>query len=972
MLRKRRFLPASLGVLFAIAGLPQFVFAGEEQVIEEVIVTGSRIARSAGSYVGPMTTLIGDTVRDQANYSLNDSLLKLPSIGAQGTARNNSNGGRGANFSGIHQLAPERTLTMYDGRRHVSTIQSTLGLGVDLQGFPVNMIDRVEILADGASAVYGSDAIAGVINLIPLKNFNGFELSLGAGTPQDDGGDHLDYGAVLGVSGDAGFFTAAVTFVKDDDVDYQDRDFSKIPLLGSLDLGGGTVLNLVGSGIPPEGRHPNAGIIFKPDPATGLSYTPYDTFCETTDQGGDASLSIQCILNQGIRFNYNDIPTGISLINENKSINFGMVGEYELEAGATVYLHANLAHREGTLNFTPLPIADAAGKFTTLIQVPYTNPNIPADAFDFLVAADHLALTDTDGDGVIDTPALGCADVLDVLTCPFTATQMWWRGLDLGPRVFDYDSDTLQATLGIKGDFSFADRDWSYDVWYTGGRSELFEVTKDQINVQKLTNAVDPVLCAADSECPKDALGNPTLDIFGRGAKSDQEKSYLLFDDQERTDYDMYHFAATLAGDIFEAPAGPVGFSAGVEYRKEKGGVQTSGVVQAGDSGGNFAEPTKGDYDVKEVFAEFSIPLLGGQSFAEELTLDVAGRFSDYDTFGSKGTYKLSLGWAPLEQVRFRGVISTGYRAPNILELFGGVADNFLTVSDPCIASAQAADANRLANCAADGVGPGFIQNASQLKISAGGNPGLDAEESDTWSVGFVWHAEFADLRVALDWYDVEITDAIGTPDPVTVITTCYDSPGGTLSAPECARIGRGPTGSVVRFDLLNENLAKIETRGLDLDATYMLDTEFGSFQFNWLLNYLDEYVETSETGVVSDRTGMVAGLVSDWAAYPDYRSNFTTKFSRDEWSVSLSWRYLDEMDVFDVIEFDNVHTKADAVNYFDLHGTYNINAWSLHAGIENLTDEEPPYVTDVSANTSGIYDFLGRVYFARATWSLQ
>ena len=307
----------SLGALTSAAFLSTSVISipaiAEETLIEEVVVTGSRIKRDAGSYTGPMTTLMGEKITQTPNFSLNDALLELPSIGSQGLSRNNSNGGRGSNYSGIHQLEPERTLTLYNGKRTASTIQSSLSMGVDLQSFPVNMIDRVEVLADGASSIYGSDAIAGVINLIPKTYFEGFEFSVGAGSPSDDGGEHVDGGVLFGITGERGFFTAAITYVDDSDVDFQDRDFSRIPLLGAFDAGGGQILSLVGSGIPPEGRilEPGASAIFKPDPTTGLSYQPYDTFCLGSGPGSDGSGSVDCILNQGHRFNYNDIATGV-------------------------------------------------------------------------------------------------------------------------------------------------------------------------------------------------------------------------------------------------------------------------------------------------------------------------------------------------------------------------------------------------------------------------------------------------------------------------------------------------------------------------------------------------------------------------------------------------------------------------------------------------------------------------------------
>ncbi|MGD8415625.1 MAG: TonB-dependent receptor [Pseudomonadales bacterium] len=958
MKTKPRFTSMIMSFLVVLTSLATGQVFAQEGMIEEVVVTGSRIARDAGTYVGPMTTLEGERLTEQSTYSLNDALLELPAIGAQGTSRNNSNGGRGASFSGIHQLAPERTLTLYNGKRAVSTIRDSLGLGVDLQSFPVNMIDRVEVLADGASSIYGSDAIAGVINLIPKKDVDGIELSVGGGGPEDGGGKHLDLGVLFGLTGDNGFFTAGLTYVDDGDVDFQDRSWSKIPLLGTLD-DDGLELNLVGSGIPPEGRALEAGIIFKPNPDTGESFQAYDTFCLGGGPGSDGSGSIDCILNQGHRFNYNDIPTGVSLINGNKAVNFSGVGEYNLTEGVTGYMTVNLAHRKGRLNFTPLPVQGAAGRFTDLIQVPLDHPLLPADAAAVIQDARNETCSDPDLD---PAEQAACFDNPNF--------QMNWRGLDLGPRVFDYDSNTLSATIGLRGDFLVLDNSWEWDAWMTAGRSELYQVTRGQLNVAKLQTAVDPARCALDDSCPKDSNGDPTLNIFGRSPKSAEEIAYTTFDDQERTNYDMLHFAATVAGELGELPAGAIGLAAGIEWREEKGGVNTSGVVQAGDSGGNFAEPTSGKYHVFELYSEASIPLLSGAPLAEELTLDLAGRYSDYNTFGSKFTYKINTSWAPVDQFRFRGTYATGFRAPNVLELFGGTADTFLSVTDPC--SAPIDDSNVQANCTAAGVPAGFVQPAAQLKISAGGNEELNAETSKSYSVGGVWEPEFAPLRVSADWYWVEIKDAIGTPDPVNVINACYNSPGGSLSSPDCDRIGRGAAGDVVRFDLLNENLDVINTSGVDVNTTLTLQMGAGQLELDWLLNWLNEYKETSDTGVVSDRTDKVAGLVSDWAAYPEWRSNLSATYAFGDWSAGIQWRYLDKMDVFDVIEFDNVHTTAKARNYFDLFGTYTLDQWSFHAGVQNVGNAKPPYVPDVSANTSGIYDFLGRYYYARVKFQLM
>ncbi len=908
-------------------------------VVEEIIVTGSRIGRDPADYVGPMSVIDGADIERTPNYSVQDMLLKLPSIGQQGTSRNNANGGRGAHFSGIHQLSPVRTLVLLNGRRMSLTIRDSLGLGVDLQSFPINMIDSIEALADGASAIYGSDAVAGVIN-VKTRRFEGFELNAGMGTPEDPGGDSYNAGFIAGHAGKRGHVTLAATIVDTRNVDYQQRDWSKTPILGQLDAGNGAILTLMGSGIPPEGRQPHAGIIFKPDPASGASFQPYDTFGLSGLNGSAGDGSLQSILDTGHRFNYSDIEgTGSSLVNGSRVINGAIIGELQLDSNVLYYELLGM-HREGALNFTPIPIADALGRFTDLLQVPFSNPHIPADAVPVIRAA-----VGPDADRF----------------------QMWWRAADLGPRLFNYDSDTMKMTAGLRGELPLLTQSWEYDAWFTYGRSTLDESTRNQVNVARLQTALDPVACAQDLACPKDANGNPTLNIFGRNAKSQEEMDYVLFTDEETTRYEFWHLAGSLIGELWSLPGGSMSMAAGLEWRHEEGSVQTSETVRAGHSAGNFAEPTQGDFSVWEFFTEFHAPLLANHQFVRELSLDAALRYSDYSHAGSEATFKLGLHWAPGHDFRLRGVFATGFRAPNILESFGGIADSFLTVADPCNSAADLYRDNATvrANCASQGIPADYVQNASQLKVSAGGNPELEPETSDSFSVGLAWTPRAIDnLLLTVDYYDVQVDNAITTPDPVDVILTCYTTQ--DLTAPECARIGRGPSGTITRFDLLNENLARLETSGIDVNASWTLTTNFGDLDLNGAVNWLNEYVETTDSGAISDRTDMVAGAISSWFGYPEWRANLTVSFNRNNWTLGGAWRYLDAMDIFDAIEFDNIHTSVDAINYFDLFGSYRGNTFNVTLGVDNLTDEAPPYVPDVSNNTSAIYDYLGRNYYLR------
>ncbi|KAA1190640.1 TonB-dependent receptor [Pseudohalioglobus sediminis] len=948
MIKKNRLsvaVSAALGLASLSLSSPG-AFAQEETMLEEVVVTGSRITRNPESYLGGMSITSGEQIEQIGTYSVLDTLARLPSVTSSGggTNRNNSNGGRGANFVEIHNLAAERTLVLMDGRRVVSTIRDSTGLAVDLQSFPSNMIDRVEVLADGASAIYGSDAVAGVVNVVMKNGFEGFEFTGGYGQPQDDGGETQNVGFLFGAQGARGGFTVGFTYNDTENVDFLDRSWSRVPILGEADDGEGGRLTLIGSGIPPEGRVPDAGIIFKDDPATGASYQPYDTFGFSGLNGSAGDGSVQSILDTGHRFNYNDPGRkGVSLVNPATVYNFGTIGEVEIADGWSAYTNLIAQHREGTLYFTPLPVSGAAGRFTDLLKVPFDNPNLPTDA---------------------------AAVIREALGPDAETFQMSYRGLDLGNRTFEYDTDTYQATVGFRGDLDFIGSDWSFDSWATWGQSRLTEVTFGQLNVANLQAAVDPAQCALISSCPKKANGDPLFDPFGRSPKTQEEIDFITFEDHEKTEYEMWHVAASLAtSDLIELPAGGMGFAAGLEWRDESGSVTPSGIVGNGDSGGNFAEPTSGGYNLWEIYAEVDIPILSGAPFAEELGIEAAVRYSDYDDY-DETTWKLGGRWAPAEWLTFRAQASTGFRAPNVLELFGGTADAFTGVTDPCNAVNQAANPTVAANCASQGVPADYIQPAAQLKLSQGGNPELEPETSDNFSVGLVLTPEiWGNPRIAIDYYDVEIDGAIGTPVASNVINTCYETAG--LAAPECDRIGRGPNGDVIRFDLLLENLATIETSGVDVNMTFSWDAGPGVLTADWLVNWLDEYTETTDTGFKEEFAGEVACDVCSFAGYPEIKSTLSATYAMNAWTGTLAWRYIDEMDISDEIGFDEFNKTADAVNYFDFYGSYNWDNWTFSVGVENLTDEEPPFVPAISANTSPIYDYLGRFYSARIKFAM-
>jgi iron complex outermembrane receptor protein len=916
--------------LTAASMMPLTATAQNEEAIEEVMVTGSRIARDPLDYVGPMNVISNETITKANAITVQEILQEIPAVTMNGTNENDSNGGQGVRSVEMRNLGEQRTLLLVNGRRFVSTVLGT-GLVGDLNNIPVNMIERVEVLGDGSSAVYGSDAVAGVVNVILKQDFEGVELSVGGGQSGEQDGDRYDLSMVMGANFDKGNITFGVSFAEEKEVTFADRSWSQDPVI--IDFGGGATLN--GSGIPPWGKYyrPSDGssIAFSPDADTGLDFT---------ECGGANAQAIDGY--EPCRFNYN-LGNDISLLSPNQKTSFFLKGNYELTDTLNLIAEVSYTDREGSLGFPGLPISGAHGQFTDMVPVPFTNPHIPSDAL-AMIQAEELAAN-----------AAATGFIMD------------WRAQDAGTRQFEYQGETVSTLFGLEGEFT---NGWTWDAHFNWGRSEVFEETFDQVNVGKLRIAVDPDKCDADVGCSNaQAAPGDAIDIFGRGDVTEAFANYILFDDTELNEYEMMQIAGNVSGDLFELPAGTVGFAAGFEYREEEGGSRKSAVTQSGDSGGNFSQSTKGEYDVTEFYAEVNLPLIQDAPMAENLSMDLAWRYSDYNTIGDDSTYKIGVSWSPFEDLRLRAVSSTAFRAPNIMELFGGISDTFDAVGDPCSGYGGDTSTTVGANCAAAGVPAGYVQNAGQLKVSEGGNPDLEAETADNLTFGIVWTPSFIeDFSIALDYYEIEVDNAIQARDVTGVINNCYNTPG--LSAADCARIGRNEQGNIIRLEVLNENLASLESSGVDMTLNYGLDTDIGRFSVNWLANYLIEYKETSDDGSEEIFTDRIAMDNAAWSGYPRIRSNLSFNLAQDNWDVGLTHRYIHDADADPVVPSLDVVDSVDAVHYFDLTGSMNFGNFRVVAGIENLTDEEPEYIPAISTNTSTVYDWMGRFYYTKVTYS--
>ncbi len=938
-----------------------------EEEVEEVFVTGSRIQRSSVDTLGPMTVITSDIIENSGATSIEEILNDMPSISLNGTNANDANGGKGTHFAAIHNLLEEQTLVLVNGRRFVPTILGS-GMATDLNNIPTKMIDRIEVLADGASAVYGSDAVAGVINIILKKNMEEGILEVGGGITSRSDRETKEFSITKGGSiGERGSFVAGLTYVDRAEVLMKDRSWAKTPLVA--DFGDGALL--IGSGIPPEGRFSR----FLPSTTDTTQYTEAQItafskldeddanyYAGGTQQVGDADAYIKGVntnyifnaagdaieeystydASQGHRFNYNtgegDIPA--DLVNANENINTFFSGQFDINSNTTAFAELALSKREGDYQMMGLPISGSHGKYTDMIPVPLTNGNLPASVVTLLN----------------EDPVIAGAGQFEYT----------WRSQDLGQRFLAYEGSTTSLMTGLEG--SIEDWDWATHIGY--GKSELDETTLNQVNVTNLRTAVDPATCAADAACASAfASTNGAIDIFGRNTYTQAQKDYVLFTDKEKAKYEQTQFAVSASSELLELPAGYLGFATGLEYRKEEGSSSRSDVTESGDSGGSFAAPTNGSYNVAEVFVEFNVPLLSGHEFAEELSLDIAARYSDYSTFGGEGTYRFGVSYAPVDGIRFRSVSSTAYRAPNIMDLYGGTSDDYKAVSDPCSDYANKTDATLIANCQAAGVPSNYLQDSAQLRLSKGGNEELQPETANTITFGVAITA-IENLSFTIDYYNVEIDDAIGFPVAADVISNCYNTPG--LANTECSRITRNDQGKITSFNLLNENLDKVKSEGIDITLSYTLELGAGDLNINWLGSQLIEYSETTVDGVTNDKTDKVYCSSCDDSMYPEFRSNLSVGFEQENWGVMLTHRYLPEMEIVALFGEDDIFhgTQSDAMNYFDLVGHVDLqDNLTVIAGVDNITDEDPFAIGDVSNNTSDAYDWLGTYFYGKVQY---
>jgi iron complex outermembrane receptor protein len=912
----------------------------DARTLDRVEVVGSRIKRVEAETSQPIFEVTQEDIQASGLTSIGDVIQNLTGNGsALGTTFNN--GGDGSTRVSLRNLGTGRTLVLVNGRRWVGV---GTGGSVDLNSIPTSAIESVQVLKDGASAIYGSDAIAGVVDIRLKSNYTGAEMSAQWGEFTEGDGRRQKYDFLIGFEGDRGNVMIGAGFVKEDPIDAEDRDISAVPTFG---LPANDTQYAGASGIGPRGRLLSSlGQLILIPGRPGTSPSDFRPFNGAID-------------------GYNFAPDNY-LQTPQERVSFFMDGRYQVMDGVEFYTQATFNERKSEQLLADFP--GSGGAFNT-------NPNF----------------------SVIRVSANNIYNPLGV-----ELTGFGRRWVEQGGRSFNQDVDNYNFIGGFQGDFMLGDNFFGWDVGYQYAKAERSDQTFGLQSATALRNAVGPSFIDASGtpRCGTPAVpggaaaviipGCVPLNIFGdRGSVTPEMLNYINFVEQALRGNDLTNYWANISGDIFElVETRPIAFAAGYEYRRESAFDQPDAFTNAGLSSGNSRTATNGGFSVDEFYLELNAPLLADLPLVHLLEVRAAGRYSDYSNFGDTTNFSAGIKWQPIEDLALRGNWSEGFRAPSVAQLFQGGADSFPTLLDPCSAprfASQPPDVQQ--RCIAAGVTPGYTQLSSQIRITVGGNPFLTPELAETQTLGFVYSPSwFEGFDVSLDWYNIEIENGIAGRGAQFIINACYVNPDPAQQAQYCPLITRAPGGVVTNLLQAPVNFAGFEVEGWDLTVRYQTDTDWGRFGLVWDNAYQTKWDVLVDGGVTSN---LGQELGDDM--YPRIRSNLNLSWRLGDWGANWGIRYFhhtrEDCSFFVGIETalgvanpctnPNDSTPSFPGGYNDIGGatihdarvTWN-TPWNgqVGVGINNIFEKDPPLSYTAFANTfnAAVWDAPGRFWFVQ------
>lgn len=924
-LKSKFLLSTIIGGVVASSGMTAMAQESGETVNDEIVVTGSRIVRTDLVSTSPVR-VIGEAELDLSGFnSVAQVLNELPQAGVPGlsdTSSNFSSSGTGINTIDLRNLGTNRTLVLVNGRRHVGGLAGSPT--VDVSMIPAALVERLEVVTGGASAVYGSEAVAGVINFIMKSDFEGFEVESRYGTTEAGGASDYDIS-----------LTAGSNFADDKGNAVIHMGYSDRGVLSATQREA-TAADGTNSSFGPAGGFILAdGSFISQDADTGLFN---DTFNSAEDGFNRNARRLLRVPTERYQFNANI--------------------EYDIADDITFFSETGYSKLLSSASLEPTIV----GQFISVgsipnINMPLNNAFFPAELTALALAADPAA----------------------------TEVTFRRRFTELGNRTSDVQRQVFRQALGFKG--KFADN-WNYEVYGQYGTTTQDQVDGGVFNTSNVLNAItteadptNPGGFRCVNELARD-LGCTPINFFGADTVTGAALDFVSVNPQTTSRADQYVVSGYVSGDLFNVPAGAVAIAGGLEYRKESSAFNPDALAASGLTSGNALAPTQGSYDVVEVFGELLVPLLSDKTYAKNLTLELAGRHADYSTIGAVDTYKIALAYEPIDGLRFRGGFNTAVRAPFIGELFDPGSETFRSFNDPCALGGVGGpsgnpaapnypvqSATVQANCATipgtATLDPALTNIQSAGGLSAG-NPDLEAETAETFTVGLAYSPTYLNgFNMTVDYFDITIDNAISSFSAQITADQCVRQPSFPNNA-FCDLITRdGTNGLIQRIDALAINVATFETSGVDFAADYSFDLFNIDFRASVNGTYLiDNNFLPFEGGEVVEVAGEIGAA--------EWKINSTIVGNYEGWQLGLSTRFIDggNVDNQNVAQFGTVGSEI----YNDIYVQYDVNnmgKYEIFAGVDNVLDNNPPFLPQgtpssvTGTNTAAdVYDIYGRSFY--------
>ncbi len=888
---------------------------------EAIVVTGSRLGGDSLKQASPISVVSAREIALSGQINVENVLKDLPQLIPSTTGASNNPGG-GVATADLRGLGSTRTLVLVNNRRYVAYDSNQV---VDLNTIPAALIERVDIVTGGRSAVYGSDAIAGVVNFVMKKDFSGVQAGANYRINEAGDGGTFNGNLLLGGNFEDGRGNATIYFdyTKRNGILQSARDYSR---QAKVDDGSGGLIN-GGSGSIEGTRFAIGGVNRKFE--TDGSYSAYNA---ATDAYNYAPS------------NYLQVPQERFLLSAQT--------HYEVSSALNVYAEGQFINNRVKNQLAPTPFTGSVA--------------LDADS-SFLSASSQALLQsrDTDGDG-------------------YVTSTIYRRLTEVGARVSSLDNSAYRAVIGANGDIGGG---WAYDAYYSYSRTKSIETQTGNVSRSRVLQALRTTYDAGGNlVCSDTSNGCVPLNIFGAGNISSAAAAFITIPVQNTSTISEQVASASISNrNLFDLGAGPVGIVFGTEYRREHGSYNPDFSLSSGDVVGfNAGEGLGGGYDVKEAYTEIAVPLLADKPLIKKLEVNGAYRYSYYSTAAkSVNTYSGGAVWSLIDDISFRGQYSRAVRAPTVNDLYSGSSQDFPAATDPCTTAVALTNTNLNASCRATGVpasaiGTAYDGGSTQIQTVNGGNPALREETSDTYTAGLVLQPRFLPgFSFTADYYKIKIANYISTVGTTNLLRACYGDAGNNYTSYNtsyCASLPRDANSYAIT-DAVNTlaNTGGVSTRGVDFEARYGLPLEFGAFGS-----------DTSRLDFRVSGTRLIAFDYNPVAAIPDlkidcagkfgttcgnpyakWRLSGRTTFSSGPVTVSVLYRYLSPVDD-DTGGYSVDHIKA--YHYFDLSTAFQVKpgfSWSV--GVNNIFDKQPPILGDnqQQANTyPSTYDPYGRAFF--------